>query len=436
MDASVSYKSLEGKPIKNSIVAGIDVSKNFSDMCILGETNDILKELHFNHDEPGLFQAYEILREIETNCNCKPVIMMESTGHYHRLPYYFFRNHGYECIVVNPLQTNAIKNISIRKIKSDRVDAYRIAFLYRLQDFETTNMPVDTLFDMRNLTRQYCDLVKTRTMYTNQLVSVLDQAFPSFKKVFKDLTAITALTLLEQYQSPQCLLSAERSVVYHLILKRSRSGSLYARKKTDELYELASHDCVFNIESQSNAVLIQSMVSVLKVLIQNTSLLLKEIQALIASDPSVAHNIELISSIPGIGSFGAAVLLCEIGDFSKFKKPAQLVAYCGIDPSQRQSGMYKGTKNKISKRGCRYIRRQLNMSAIAASHKNGHGIYNNPVLADFYQKKCISKPKKVALCAVMNKLIHLVYAVLRDQKHFELRSPQVHAELLHLKNTA
>lgn len=420
--------------MKNSIVAGIDVSKNFSDMCILSETNEVLKELHFNHDEPGLSHAYEMLSKIEAANACKPIIIMESTGHYHRLPYYFFCNLGYECIVVNPLQTNAIKNISIRKIKSDKVDAYRIAFLYRLQDFETTNMPVDTLFDMRNLTRQYCDLIKTRTMYTNQLVAVLDQAFPSFKRIFKDLTAITALTLLEQYQSPQQLLSADRLMIYSLILKLSRSGSGYAQRKTDELYEAAGHDCYFNIESKSNSVLIQSMVSVIKVLLQNTSLLLKEIQALIAGNETVLHNVELISTIPGIGWFGAAVLLCEIGDFSKFKKPAQLIAYCGIDPSQRQSGMYKGTKNKISKRGCRYIRRQLNMSAIAASHKNGNGVYNNPVLAEFYQKKCVSKPKKVALCAVMNKLMHLVYAVLRDQKPFELRSPEVHAELLHLKN--
>lgn len=422
--------------MKNCIVAGIDVSKNFSDMCILGVTNDILKELHFNHDEQGLHRSHELLLEIEANYGGKPVIIMESTGHYHRLPYYFFRNLGYECIVVNPLQTNAIKNISIRKIKSDKVDAYRIAFLYRLQDFETTNMPVDILFDMRNLTRQHCDLIKTRTMYNNQLVAVLDQAFPSFKKVFRDLTTITALTLLEQFQSPQQLLLADRSVVFDLILKLSRSGKRYAERKTDELYAVAEHDRTFNIESKSNAILIRSMVSVMKVLIQNTTLLLKEIQAMIASDETVKHHVELISTIPGIGWFGAAVFLCEIGDFSKFKKPSQLVAYCGIDPSQRQSGMYKGTKNKISKRGCRYIRRQLNMSAIAASHKNGSGVYNNPVLAEYYQKKCISKPKKVAMCAVMNKLIHLVYAVLRDQKPFELRSPENHAELLHLKNAA
>lgn len=422
--------------MKDCIVAGIDVSKNFSDMCILGETNDIVKELHFNHDEPGLHRAHELLLEVEANFSCKPVIIMESTGHYHRLPYYFFRNLGYECIVVNPLQTNAIKNISIRKIKSDKVDAYRIAFLYRLQDFETTNMPVDILFDMRNLTRQHCDLVKTRTMYTNQLIAVLDQAFPSFKKVFKDLTSITALNLLEQFQTPQRLLSANRSTVYDLILKLSKRGSGYAQRKTDDLYELAEHDRTFNIESNSNPILIRSMVSVIKAFLQNTTLLLKEIQALISSNEVVSRNVELISTIPGIGWFGAAVLLCEIGDFSRFKKPAQLVAYCGVDPSQRQSGMYKGTKNKISKRGCRYIRKQLNMSAIAASHKNAVGGYNNPVLAEYYQKKCISKPKKVAICAVMNKLIHLVYAVLRDQKPFELRSPENHAKLLHLKNAA
>ena len=98
MDASVFRNFWRKNRIKNSIVAGIDVSKNFSDMCILSETNGILKELHFNHDESGLYRAYELLCEIETVSTCKPVFIMESTGHYYRLPYYFFNGLGYECI--------------------------------------------------------------------------------------------------------------------------------------------------------------------------------------------------------------------------------------------------------------------------------------------------------------------------------------------------
>lgn len=67
------------------------------------------------------------------------------------------------------------------------------------------------------------------------------------------------------------------------------------------------------------------------------------------------------------------------------------------------------------------------MSAVTAVGKNSTGVYNNPVLAEFYQRKCLFKPKKVALCAVMNKMVHIIFAVLRDQKPFELREPEEHA---------
>ena len=426
----------EVKTMDNRIVAGVDISKNFSDMCILAPDNSVLKELHFEHNEIGLNKAEQVLCGLENQFNSKPVVIMESTSHYHRLLYYFLRERGYDLIVVNPLQSNAIKNISIRKIKSDKIDAYRIALLYRLQDFKATNVPVDTLFDLRNLTRQHSDMIKTRSMYVNQLIAVMDQAFPSFRKVFKDMTACSVLALLEKWQTPQNLLLANRGDVYETILKASRSGKIYSENKVNHLYCAAENDCKINIQSYSNSILIKSIVSVIKTINENLELIKKEVQKIIISDDIVAGNIALLETIPGISWFGAAVILCEIGDFTKFHKPAQLVAYCGIDPSQRQSGMYKGTKNKISKRGCRYIRRLLNMSAITAVSKNSTGSYNNPILAEYYRGKCLSKPKKVVLCSIMNKLIHIIFAVLRDQKPFEFRKPEDHAAMLKRKQIA
>ncbi|MEN2774126.1 IS110 family transposase, partial [Acetivibrio clariflavus] len=59
-----------------------------------------------------------------------------------------------------------------------------------------------------------------------------------------------------------------------------------------------------------------------------------------------------------------------------------------------------------------------------------------PVLLEFYQQKCQSKPKKVALGAVMRKLVCIIFAVLRDRKPYQLRSPQEHAQMLAAKHTA
>ena len=75
------------------------------------------------------------------------------------------------------------------------------------------------------------------------------------------------------------------------------------------------------------------------------------IDNLLDSDKEMRNNVSLLQSIPGVGSHSAALLLGEIGDILLFKKPKQLAAYFGLDPTERQSGSFRGTKNKLSKRG-------------------------------------------------------------------------------------
>jgi transposase len=138
--------------------------------------------------------------------------------------------------------------------------------------------------------------------------------------------------------------------------------------------------------------------------------------------PVLALTLELLCSIPGIGLMTAATILAEVGDFSLFQKPNKLVAYLGIDPSVKQSGKFEGTQNKMSKRGSRFLRRVLYTTALANIRKKCNGELNNPVLHKFYKKKCVNKPKMVALGAVMHKLVDIIFAVLRDKKPFELKS--------------
>ena len=132
----------------------------------------------------------------------------------------------------------------------------------------------------------------------------------------------------------------------------------------------------------------------------------------------------------------ASAILAEIGDFSAFSKPGKLVAYFGIDPSVMQSGEFTGTRNKMSKRGSRLLRRVLFTIALANIRTKRDKTACNPVLLEFYQRKCQSKPKKVALGAVMHKLVCIIFAVLRDRKPYQLRSPQEHAQMLAAKHTA
>jgi hypothetical protein len=118
---------------------------------------------------------------------------MESTGHYFKLLYNFLETNEYEIIVANPIQTESIKNIGIREVKNDKVDARKIALLYRLGELKSSNVPKDDIFMLRGLCRQYYDLVREQTAYKNRLIGVVDQRMLNYKDVFNDICCNTSL---------------------------------------------------------------------------------------------------------------------------------------------------------------------------------------------------------------------------------------------------
>lgn len=422
--------------MNNAPVAGIDVSKEFSDMCILTPDNEIFARVKIYHDQTSMDRAVTFLVKAQAQFGEKPVLIMEATGHYHRLLCQFMQQHGYEVIVINPLQSNAVKNISIRKIKNDKVDAYRIALLYRLHVMKPTNIPSEAISCLRALCRQHHDLKNDVVAYTNRLIAYLDQSFPGCQKIFYDLSGKTSLAVLSRWPTPQAIQAVTSSTLIRAIRIASHRGFQYAATKCRILKETARAAIQFGIQQPVNDILIQTTVSTLSSLSCSVEKTDQEIHKTIAAYPELEQNIGLLKSIPGIADFSAAVILSEIGDFSAFHKPKQLVAFFGLDPSERQSGKFKGTKNKISKRGSRYLRKILNMVAIASTFPLKNGNILNPVLADYYKRKCISKPHKVVMCAVMHKLVNIIFAVLRDQKPFELRLPEDHAANLKLLKTA
>ena len=196
-----------------------------------------------------------------------------------------------------------------------------------------------------------------------------------------------------------------------------------------------------SIINSSNIAKLEVYISMIKTLEENLDKVLKAIHLLIAEDmakdlPILAFTLELLQSLPGVGLLTAATIIAEIGDFSAFLKPGKLVAYFGIDPSVMQSGEFTGSRNKMSKRGSRLLRRVLFTAALANIRIKANKKAFNPVMLEFYKQKCLNKPKKVALGAVMRKLVCYIFAILRDRKHYELRSPQEHVQILAAKCSA
>jgi transposase len=423
-------------------IAGIDVGKFFSEMAILSPSNEVVARMRIHHDSNAdVKRAIRLLRKMEKDFASRPFVVMESTGHYHKILFHSLCKAGFEVSVTNPIQTDSIKNIGIRKVKNDKVDAHKIALLHRFQELKSTNIPNEDIECLRSLCRQYYKLNDELTVYKNRLTGIIDQVMLNFKDVFPSIFSKTAIAVLEKYPTPEHILKANKGHLVSLIRKNSRKSPEWSSAKYELLVSKAREFAPLSINNPSNVAMMGVYISMIKTLDENLAKILKAIRRLITEDmakdtPMLSLTLELLQSIPGIGLLTAATILAEVGDFSAFSKPGKLVAYFGIDPSVMQSGEFIGTRNKMSKRGSKLLRRVLFTVALANIRTKRDKKPCNPVMMEFYKRKCQSKPKKVALGAVMRKLVCIIFAVLRDRKPFELRSPQKHAQILAEKRKA
>lgn len=417
-------------------VAGVDVSKRFSDLCVLAPNNDILTRTKIYHDLPSMEQALNELRRIESKYGVSPVVVMESTSHYHLILFQFFQKAGFEVIVVNPIQSGALKNINVRKVKNDKVDAYKIAMLYRLNVLRASQVPANSLRGLRLLCRQRSELMGDVTRYKNRLTAYLDQVFPGYDKIFSDVGGVSSRAVLKECATPQALLLKSEDELANLIRTASRCGIAFSRKKSVKLRAIAEEATKLGIIAPGTPAVIATVLDVLENLLQNIQQIEQSIKTLVKQETYFQQNLLLLQTIPGIGFNSALIILSEIGDFSLFRKPKQLAAYFGLDPGERQSGKFRGSKNKMSKRGSPQVRAALHMVAVNSVAAQKQRPICNPILAAYYNEKCKSKPGKVAMCAVMRKISNIIFAVLRDQKPFELRQPNEHIQRLGTNITA
>lgn len=423
-------------------VAGIDVGKRFSEMCILSPTNQVLGRLRINHDSFSNFEkAFELLRKAEKEFEAKPVVVMESTGHYHKILFQSLTKIGYEVSVINPIQTDSIKNLGIRKVKNDKVDARRIALLYRFQELKATKIPNQDIDCLRNLCRHYYKIADDLAAFKNRLISIIDQIMLNLSDVFDDVCCPTAIAILEKYPTPSDILNADKNELISLIQKSARRSLSWAVSKYQLLYSKALEFEPLSITSRANTAMLKANITMVKTLSKTLDEVSNAINGLIEEEstrdmPILSILTGLLQTIPGIGTITAATIIAEVGDFSVFTKPHKLVAYFGIDPSVVQSGQFEGTQNKMSKRGPKLLRRALYTVALNNIQKPVNGKQLNPVLYELYQKKCLTKPKMVAIGAVMHKLVLIIFAVMRDRKPFILKTPEEHAKTLLLKNVA
>lgn len=153
---------------------------------------------------------------------------------------------------------------------------------------------------------------------------------------------------------------------------------------------------------------------------QHINWLNKEIKALekniddhINRHPDLKRDADLLTSIPGMGNTTAARILGQVGNLRRFTSAKAFAAFLGVTPRQRSSGTCLRGRTMISRTGSCALRAALYMPSLVASQ-------HNPILRAFSERlRSTGMAKKAVIGAVMHKLAHLMYGVIRSGKPFD-----------------
>ena len=388
-------------------IVGIDIGKNHHEASIVSpEGKQIGRSLRFATTHKG---ADSLMSFIFKNIGNSPCVFgMEATGHYWYPIYSFLKAKGYTIYVINLIQSDSLRKMYIRQTKNDSIDSFLIAKVIRFGQFGTTSMADENILAMRQLCRYRDSVISSRTEIKLRIGTIMEQIFPEYEKQFSSLWVSTSMGILEKYLTPENIENAPIDELFEII--KDKSHNRLTRAKAISIKEAAAD--TFGIKIAQDAFSFQ-----LKQLIDRMNFLDKQIEAL---DCQILEYYEkfdcYLHTIPGIGIIGAATILAEIGDISRFKNSSSLIAFAGIDPTVRQSGEFNSTHNHMSKRGSPYLRHAIFLAATTCS------FHNSPLNAYYKKKRDQGKHHLTATGAVARKLTTVIYAVLRDSKPYEPKS--------------
>ena len=423
-------KMLESIPY---LSVGLDVGADFTWMSIMLPNGTLIgKPFKIVHsDSQSRELAVAKIKEAQEAYSLKSRCFLESTGIYHIPLLCFLRDKGFDCSVINPIITKNSTNMNVRKLHNDKFDSKKAAKVGLDASLKTSIVPDDAVIDLRNLVRDYYYFKDLQSAVVLKLNAELKVSFPAYLNVFSKITTQTSLKLLEAYPLAADILAAPKDELVETIRTTARFGEKYAISKYDAICAAAEDAAVFGRALPSNALRIRLYIKTYREYQAHLDSILEELHKAVDNlqgDP-VYDRICLLQSLRGVGFLSAVVLIAEMGSFDLFPSPKKLYAYFGMDPGVNDSGKFHGDRVHMSKRGSSLARRILHMIAINnLKVDKAAKAPVNPVIYDYYIRKCANKKKIVAVGAVMHKICNIIFAMLRDNKPFEIITPEEHCE--------
>ena len=389
------------------IAVGIDVSKSKSTVAILDSYGTVLATpFNMAHTQPEMNALVSRLKAFD-----EPItILLEYTGHYHYPVLKKLQEEGFPVCVVNPYQMKKYGDVEIRKAKTDKKDALRIATYaleksYKLVPYSSMEQKFE---DLKFLSRQYQQRISFVSTLKVQLINMLDQTMPGITKILalksRDPEKCALLLFIKRYKSfdeIQRIGKTRFLSTYATLMKKTPDR--YAPKKGLEIYELARESITTRGEDPYIWSSQDQCVDLLATAQNAADEIITQMQNIAETIPEY----KVLRAMNGVGDRLGPVILAEIGDIRRFHSGKALNSFAGNDAPPYQSGQFESRNRHISKRGSSALRKACFevMQALKLTKPQ-----DDPVYQFILKKEQEGKPYNVAKMAGVNKFLRIYYA--------------------------
>jgi len=390
---------------------GIDISKGKSTVAVMRPAGEVLaKPFEVAHSEDGLKELSTRILSYGENTR----VVMEATGRYHEPVAQALCAIGIFVCVLNPIVIKQSGAGSVRKVKSDKKDALKIAKygIDNWRDLRQHSIMDATRQQLKLFSRQYNLHMKTVNGLQNNLISLLDKTFPGVNGIFTSVARDDGHQKWVDFvmQFWHCDLVAKVSL--DTFIKRYQKwckskGYKFSLSKAESIHNFSQGLFATLPKSDTAKLLVTSAVSALIQTMKVRASVKVEVIRLAKELPEY----ETVRAMYGVGEITAAQLMAELGDVRQFANRGSIVAFAGIDPEVNQSGTQNRESNPASKRGSPHLRKAL--FQVVSTHLKRSPV-NEPVYQFLDKKRKEGKPFYVCMTAAANKFLRIYYARVKE----------------------
>jgi transposase len=343
VNKKVTKSNSDGR-ISNMYI-GMDLHKKYLQVAVVDEKGKVMKNSKIDNDLDEIGKFFNDVNNQDAK------VVMESSGVWYNIYEYLSEQKHLDVVLSNPIKTKAI---ATAKIKTDKLDALKLADLLRGGYIAECYIPDKKTMGLRELVRHRLALVKTRTRMKNKIHGII-------------------------------LMKGVRITGIHP----------FTRKHIEKLKEIKD----YRIDGYLR-------------MIESLDSEINDVSRKIKTCVSENDIAKLLMTIPGIGYYSALLIVSEIGDITRFPDSHHLCSYAGLVPSTHSSGgiTYHGSITKI---GSRYLRWVM-VECVRAHIRN----YKNTSITKFYERLAKIKGNSKAVVAAASKLLKVVYWIIKERREY------------------